>query len=802
MERRTEVQEIIGALKKGGTPSMQETEKLLGYLESERQMDAVFAALYEEDAIGRVYCMMLLQKGIQKVQSRSIEELDRYIQKIEQVMDTVAQSREGVEKNKMGAVYATLAVLYWPVKVERFVERAFGLVRAKNKLGMEVVRNFLAQVADSLEITEKRRYELKKNIKPIASELVQAIAESFGMKEVTEVLTWMCRIKIAREEVLSRYFAQQTEFTVEVGVLVREVSVDTNTALFETIGAYLSQHYSAAKQREREAAGMVLECAAVYGAQSGPKTMQAGTYDVLLREAIYDSVHDMKDAIDREVVLSVLKTYTMRAKGYISHRNKGAGTHTEGNSVQSEGRREEEVRVVLGSNPALFLASLCNLAVCVGVESNDAIVRALDVIGGHFAHLCTEFLAQYSESIPVSASEALLKHAVCRIAFTSPYLLVKQSVLRREYDEEAIRRVDIRTGKECNTVKECLEEMYKEKRASAELIMDVYRRAMEIGGYYSLDLAVTCGVLLERKDLIMQTMQGFEGKGIAAFVAAISRCPEVIKDMFEQFQQYFVQKEDDLAGCISAIVKILEHNSAAQKTKNKDGAVKVCIAHVDAVEMLGRPVTEKIYNRVETGTLQEVKKIVKLLPYLLGDVHSAFVHKLWSRAKREIEYEAYTRNYTHNGDVQTVVQHIAVECSANEVGVLCDIVESEECTARSTLTGIRKVLDTCAESRYSAEVQRTAVRMLVAMYVTHTEESTRTQIVGMLSESAERVMLMESMYEIDLSEVHSAKEKEKRVVMKKALRRIEGMKEKQGALLHKVRKSTEDDRWADMAPLF
>jgi len=782
----------IGTLKKNGSPTNTQENQLMSYLDTEEQIDLIFQSVREEDSLGRFYCLVLLQKAVGLVGSRTEGELDRFIGKTKRMIEEGVGSGSEVEMRKTAALYSSLAVLYWPIKLLDFVRTISALMEMKNRLGVEIFEQFLSQVTDSLEITEERRYELKKNISPVVNELFLQGVKNFSKDELIGALTWMCRLNVALETTLGVFFKDWFMFREEVAVLIGELSIASGTKLFENVSEYLWRSYAEMKKKSPELVSLLLECASSFGNQANPKVMGSGSFDLLMREGVFDSAHELRDLIEGEVVLGILKTYTSRMKGYLMQKN---GKLEPKRKIEEQ----EDVVMALGANPARFTFALSELHASPGFSSNDMVLRTLEVVGASFPQFTTEFLMEVHENIPQGVSETLLKYALAPVAFTSAYLALRQSIHRKEYSESAVRRTELKTGKECGAVKEALEELQREGRLDPGLVMDVYRRAMEISGYYSLDLAVECGALLGRKDLVLRTMQGFEGKGVAAFVAAITKCPEVVAEVFEQFQRHFLNKENDLTNEIDAIAKILQQNSVT-KLKSSGTKMSAVPQRADAVALLGRAIVEKIFSKIEEGSFHELKKIAKIVPYLVEGVHSAFIYRLWGRLKKEIEKQNESGDYSKNGDIQSVLQAISSECAVEEASVLYEIVELGEYPVRGVLSGIRAILESGSAVQLPNQIEPALVSMLVAIYTAHSEENIRATIAGLLSDTPERIAIMENMYSISLAEVQSSKDK--RAAMKKVLRRVEGMKEKKGAILQKAPKRIPDDRWSEMATLF
>ncbi|KAI5170761.1 hypothetical protein NEFER03_0220 [Nematocida sp. LUAm3] len=790
----SELRGLIGQMKNRELQEPSTEKRLLEYGETEEGIEMIFYAIQVEDSIGRFFCLLVLQKAIRSLMGKGEGPLDRMISGIENIVEKRRDSTERMEVKRLSALYSTLALLLWPVKMERFIEKLSGLLQEKKVLGIEILKNFLSQSTDSLEITEERRYELRKSLSLISYELFVLAVKGYDVKEVVNVLTSMCRLNIASPDALIMLFRSSPEFVEEISELIGEISTESKGELFEVLSQYLYETYIRMREKQQETVQEVIECAVSFGNQAIPKVMNNGMYDQVLREILRDSVHGLKDLIDGDAILGSLKIFTSRAKGFLIQKN--------GNiSPREHAETEEEIQVVLGKSPVEMLLSLCNLHEATGSVSNDAIIRTLDLIADTFPCLITEFLSRFHESIPVHASEAFLKKSLVSIPFTTSYLLLKQSVIRKEYDPEIIKRADLRTGKECAVMKECLEAMDKSGLLDPNLVLFVYERAIEISGYYSLDLAVTCGVLLKRKDLILHTMQGFEGKGVAAFVSAVNKCPEVIQEIFPHFQEYFLKKEGDITNEVDAITKVLMQSSKPVGKVSGTG-ISVQCKGIDALEIFGVPVLEKIYSKIEHGSFFEIKKITKMLPYLLGKPHTSFIWKLWERMKREIDLQMESGDYKEDGNIHSVISNISSECTAEETEILYEIVQSGEYTTKGVFIGIKAILEHCKGMEKEADIERACVIMLLSIYGKYTEESIRAVVVGVLSETPQRISIIEQIYGVSLSDVHA--EKEKRPAMKRALRRLEGTKEKQGALFRKEQKpkAQQEDRWSDIVTPF
>lgn len=770
---------LIGQAKSGArTLSVLENE-LMQYLDSEERTDMIFRVAETEDTRGRFFCLLLLHKAIFALQTRRNEqELDRFIEKTEALLVRHSEPTDRMETAKLASLYSTLALIFWPAKVQGFIEHASALLQRGTNLGILILTTHLRQASDSLDITEERRYEIKKSLHTYAGFLLSLALQNYGREEGVDALAAASRLGMCTEEMFESAFSPDFPYTESLYGLLSELSLDTNSDTFARVSAYLLSNYQAlvsAEPQDLHLLASLVEGAAAMGSQSLPKISQSpGAYDQLLREVLRDSSGPLRDAVDPDTLVLVLKVYTSRVKGYAARSCAGSPPQ----------ERAEDIAAVLGQAPGDTLLSICILHVAVGSSANDVIVRALDAVASALPRLCTAFLESASQRIPVHASEALLRHAVAPLHFESSYLKLRQCIIRREYSTEDIRAADLRVGKECSAVKECLEGMERLGRTDVSLLHHVYNGAMEAAGYYSLDLAVSCAVMLGRKDLVLHTMRGFEGKGVAAFVAAITKCPEIVQDVFRKFQEYFLAKQGDLTSEIDAISKVLNANRK-RGTREK----------TDAVEVLQQPIIEKIFAKIDTGSLHELKKISKLLGNLRGEMHTAFVARIWLRARREMGAQEETGNYADSSSIQSLVDALASDCSAAEAQVLYEIIEHGEYPVRGALAGIKKILETGKKTAYSEQIEAAAVQMLVSIYVDHTEETVKSSVVTLLTETPERISVLESVFGISLAEVREGKEK--RTAMKRVLRRIEGQKEKQGALFQKKR-APKEEAWANI----
>ncbi|KAI5181904.1 hypothetical protein NEOKW01_2060 [Nematocida sp. AWRm80] len=802
----SELRRLLNLIKTGAISVQSSNSYLMPFIETESRVEIVFNTLLEEDSTGVFYCMILLQNSIKN--NRTEEELDDFVCKIERIME-MDVCKNKVQIKKLASIYATLALFYWPVKINNFLKIINGYLNASSIFGVEVLTNFLDQVNNSLEITEERRYELKKSLSAIATDLFNILLNKYSISDLINVIILMSRLGIIKDDLIVEIFKRNIEFTPETSELIKELAMGNDSELFKILSQYIFEVYKKEKTHgEIDDLDDVLECIFSIGDQTIPKYATGEVFDELLRIVLYDSVAEReKENMSSEVLLRILKVFISRVKGRVQTISNTSTSRGQGYGHNDSQRTErpEEIKAVLGNSPSEMFLSLCNLHLSLGTVANDTIVRCIRVFASVFPQFTTEFLEQFNTNIPLHISEALLKHATRIVRFTQPYLILKQSAQLGEYDIGSLLSLELKTSKECMAAKDVLEEMKKKGIQDPNVVLEIYKKALELSSYYSLDLAVSCGVLLEDKQLILHTLQDFQGKGMAAFVSAISKCPEVVSELFGSFQVYFLEKQGDLTNEIDAITKVLEQSKRPALSKDTPTSASLKVPAVDAIEILGKPVIGKIFSSIGTSTFHALKKITKILPFLLeSTVHTAFITSIWQRIKKELEKQLSTGDYENNNDIQTILNAITATCTfPEEAPLMYEIVEKDEYPIRGVLTGIKKLLESSKGSQHQREIEVAVINMLVAIYIKNTEESTRATVAGLLSETPERLTLMESIYQIDLSEVKAVKEK--KAAIKRVLRRIEGMREKHGAILQKPTThtpQTEENRWTDISTPF
>ncbi|KAI5184939.1 hypothetical protein NEHOM01_0490 [Nematocida homosporus] len=759
---------LIGALKNGSSPSSTAEDLLLQYTKSDQTILLLFQAVKEEDQLGQFYALLTLQKTLQTPDRLSEPSLDLFINQVEELLFCCLDSDRLVSV-RLAALYATLGLLYWPVKPSGFISRIKDLISRGQPIGAEVLGQFLAQAVDSLEITEERRYELKKALHGPADDLFGLVANQCTTETALSILVWLARLGSASAVALEAFFSTKPAFSGLVAELISEISVPANSQLFRVISAYLLTAYDL-----KPSAGLVVACASL-GNRALPKCMQKGAFDDLLRQILsevstgslgvvglvgvegeslsLDTSAAEEEGVGAAAVLDLLKVFAARARGFL---------------LRVE-ETQESIAMVLGGKPGEFFIALSNLGLKIGAGANDTIARTVDLLAESLPYLATDILLRFHTELPIPVAEVLIKRALVPAPLTSPYLRLKQALVRGEDQEAALSSASLSTAKECAAARECLLAMSAAGTLTPALLQAVYQRAVS-GPSHAMDLAVSAAVLMNRPDLVALTMKDFQAGGLAALVAAAQRCPGLLTEVFPRFITYLTSQSGEMIGVIDTAAKVLEAIGG------------------DAEQVLGMPALQCIYARISSGSLSEVRKITKLLARLSGSAQHAFIREIWSRLRAEEE--------NNDGIVSSEMQRIAVvvasACSPETAGVLWEMASTGACPVRSLLVGIKEVL----KQSSTEEIQQAALSTLVSLYTEHSEESLRASIAGLLSEQPERIQRLEMMYGISLQDVQAATEK--RAAMKRALRRIEGLREKAGALFQRVQapEAVEDPRWS------
>lgn len=764
---------IIDSLKEKASKEGQ--AMLLTYLETEERIKMVFEKIKEEDSMGRFYCMVLLQKSL--AQNRTQDELDRFLDSLQNMMNTV-QFTSSLEISKAGAVYSTAALFYWPVRMPFFMDTVRSFILNRNVLSISILRNFLQLISDSLEITEERRYELKKSFRKVENEILILLYQHSTVVELLEVLLLMNRIDILNENIVVTLFknieAADSPTKNALDVFVNNISINGNSNVFFVILSYLYRSNNSVSVPFIENNISIVD--------SADKEIAGIVYKILTNTFI------RIDSLSPSEIDSLLKVYLKLLKIYPKHFGK-------------------DLSAIVPARYDIFVMSV--VSVVNKIEKEEEEHKSIhDTATGIFSTLSegmkeanTEMFRKYYQSIPVNLSEVFIKNLICPVYTGHAYLDLKQSCIFKDYAGmvQNIGKIEMKTSKECHAVKEAIDALVSHSYMREEEAIYVYNRCLSINNYYSIDLAVSIGIILKRDDLIVGTVQGFKGKGVVGFISIVEKCKRLVFGLFPQFKEHILTKDGDMVGEIDAVGKILEAETGRNSPAGKGEKEK---SRANAMGVVGREIVEKIFLRIDTGSIMEIRKISKILPYLEGRIHEVFLQKIWLRMKTEIDRQVATGDYESSMSVQSIVASVASECrTAEEAQILYAIVESEEYSGRSVLVGVKKILEGSKESAYFMQVLSAMISVLVSIYVTHSDENTRATVVGIIIDKEERIQAMERVYQIDLSEVYAAKEK--RAVMKRVLRQIEGMNEKQGALLKKPKKQEgEEDKWADITTPF
>ncbi|KAI5146073.1 hypothetical protein NEPAR06_1870 [Nematocida parisii] len=761
----------IEAVKKSA--SQQEQEKLLPYIETEDRVNLVFQRLQEEDSLGRFYCLILLQKSLSK--NRTEPELDAFLDRVQYLIESI-NFTSPLEISKISSLYSTTALFYWPVKMPHFIGTLHSLIMSRSNLCMPVLKNFLQLVSDSLEITEERRYELKKSIGKIENDLMQKICVYGSKVDTLELVLLMNRIDIINESIFVQIFKDvnsASEISQFLPFFIENINIHNNGNIFYTVLSYLCSANSMLSIDFISNNINILE-------STDNKNV------LLVYKIVTDAVQHI-DVFSAEEVDVIFKVFLKLIKNYFKDKNF---------------KDFKDLSIIVPIDYNTYIMNIVNTASKFGPDVDesksitDSMIGIIGLLSGEMREESTALFRKYYVTLPVNVLEVLIKSILYPTPTGNPYLDLKQCVSFKNYGEilRLSQEIEMKTAKECTAVKEGLEILFAEGLMSAEQGIELYKKCLATNNYYSIDLAVAIGVILNRDDLIINSVQDFKGKGIIAFISVVEKCSRIVFKLFEQFKIHLLAKPGDMINEIEAITKLLEIETSRVKGSSQ--------YKVDAIDVFGREILEKIFLRVEAGPIVEIRKIVKLLSYLKDRVHEAFIQKLWARMKSELDKQISSDAYENNHAIQNIISITAAECkSAQEAQVLYEIVENDEYSARGVLSGVKGVLSEVQKNEYYGQVLSAMIGVLVNVYVSHSDENTRATVVGLIIEKEERIQAMEMMYQINLSEVYAAKEK--RPVMKKVLRQIEGMNEKQGALLKKPKKiEVSEDRWSEISTPF
>ncbi|KAI5135277.1 hypothetical protein NEAUS06_1444 [Nematocida ausubeli] len=762
---------IIGVLKKNATP--QEQEKLLPYIENSDRLNMVFQRLQEEDSLGRFYCLILLQKSLGM--QRTEYDLDEFLSKIQYLMESI-NFTSSVEISKMASLYSTAALFYWPVKMPHFIGTLYSLIMNRSNLCMPVLKNFLQLVNNSLDVTEERRYELKKSIGKIENDLMLKMYQYGTRTDMLELILLMNQIDIINESVFVEMFKTLDGSSETLQVLpffIENININNNSNIFYTVLAYLCSTKSMLSIEFISNNINIIE--------------NTNNKDVLLVYKIVTDAVQRIDIFDAPEVDRILKVFLRLIKYYFKDKNS---------------KDFKDLCIIMPADYDTYILNIINTAgrFATGEDEsksiNDSMLAIVGALAGEMREETTALFRKYYITLPVGVLEVLIKCILYPIPTGNAYLDLKQSISFKNCGDisRLIGEVDLKTAKECAAVREALEILYAEVLMQEEQVIALYKRCLMINNYYSIDLAVSIGVILNRDDLIVNSVQEFTGKGVVAFISIVEKCSRLVYKLFEQFKGHVLQKSGDMINEIEAACKLLEMETSRVKGNSK--------YKVDAIDVFGREILEKIFLRIDVGFFVELRKITKLLPYLKDRVHEAFIQKIWARMKNELEQQMASGEYENNNAMQSIISTIAAECkTAQEAQVLYEIVENDEYSARGVLSGIKNVLDNIERNEYYNQVMSAMISILVSIYVSHSDENTRATVVGLIIENNDRILTMQMMYEVDLAEIYAVKEK--RAVMKKVLRQIEGISEKQGALLKKPKKiEASEDRWSEITTPF
>ncbi|KAI5192204.1 hypothetical protein NEMIN01_1873 [Nematocida minor] len=760
---------IIGSLKK--QVNQQDQDMLLPYLETEQRTNMVFQMIKEEDSLGRFYCLILLEKSLNR--PRTEDELVCFLDNIQYLISSIHFS-SSLEISKISSLYSKAALFYWPIRMPAFISTINSLIVTRSNLCLPVLKNFMQLISDSLDITEERRYELKKSVGKIENDILVALYQHGDRVELLEVLLLMNRIEILNENIVVSFFKNVDTSDVKtvnaLSTFINNLNISGNSNVFYTILLYL---YSASSI---DSISFISNNINIVDNTS--KEIVGLVYKIITNAIVH------MDKLDTLDIDTLLKVYLKLAKNYSKYFGKDVSA------------------LVPISYDVFFMSIISTVSRIDSAEEEfksiqDSAIGILSTVSAVMVDDNTDMFRKYYTSIPLLLSEAIIKNMRYPVYTGNPYLDLKQSVLFKDFAEigRNIGKLELKTSKECATVRESVELLVEQGVIREEEGVDLYKRCLAVNNYYAIELAVSIGVILNRDDLVLGAVQDFKGKGVVAFISIIEKCNRLVFKLFPQFKSHILNKNDEMINEIDAVCRLLD----METDRVKEGNNKY---KVDALEVVGREILEKIFMRIECGVLMEIRKMTKLFPYLKERIHEVFLQKVWLRMKSELERQRTTDDFGGSAAIQNIIGSVAGECrTAEEAQILYEIVESEEYSSRGVLLGVKGVLEGSRESEYYVQVLSAMISVLVSVYVSHSDENTRASIVGIIIEKEERVRAMEGVYQIDLSEVYGAKEK--RAVMKKVLRRIEGMNEKQGALLKKPKKKEgEEDRWNEITTPF
>lgn len=809
---------IISSIKTQGT---KENESLLlAYTETEERIKMVLEAIETEDHLGRFYCLILLQKSLRN--SRTEIELEIFLERIEHLL-AIGYST-AVEIAKVSSLYSTAAIFYWPTKMTNFTSTILKLISSRNQLAISILSNFLSLVADSLEITEERRYELKRAVGKIEEEISVELFKNIPLDNLLEILLLFNQIEIANERIIISIL-NRTEINRSIGNFIGNLNINNNLNLFYSILSYL----------ERVKSKISLE----FIARNMKLVEKPEIVEIAQRigREIFERIEEL-DPVEIDNLLKILsKLFSIKQKNKNTQLGNNVHISQLGNNLNNPNNSGFPIPY------SLFMRKI--VPVLSRIEGDElksiteSISKIVTILSDRYKEETISIFSAYYSSIPDTIGEILLKNLPSPVYTDSTYYNLKQSIKFSDYNRiiSSIDSISLKTSREAVLVREGVELLFKNMIIRENDLLFIYNKSLSIGSYASIDLAVSLGVILERDDLILGVISDFTGRGLIGMSCTVDRCSRILPKILNQFKSHIIHKEGDLTGEIEVVSKILEgvntrinkirrdrisstrSNTTTDRITNQpsknelnnlsgfDGLISSIsmnsnLSDLGIIDIFSKEVVEKIFIRIESGSISEVKKICKIFSYLEDRVHEIFLGRVWGRIKSEIDKDGLNDSYDNSSIIQSIIRSISAECRTGEESlILYSIVETEEYLGRSILVGVKRVLDGNIDSNYYAEIVSTLVSVLVSVYVMNSDENIRGTVVGLMIEKEERMSAMERMYQVDLSEVYAVKEK--RPVMKKVLRRIEGMKEKQGALLKKVEKKEKvEDRWAEITTPF
>lgn len=386
----------LEGIRSGRVPQAKTEEVLSTFIDNPQGTSAILSIIGEEDDLGKFYLLLLLQRTVVSMHGRAASpyEVDPLIQEVDRLVYLGVGEESEMVGSRLSVLYGTLLLYYWPVKMQNFLPLLGEQLRLKRRLGISILENFLSLSTDSLDITEERRYEIKKNVAAASRDISRTVTHSYPLFHTLAVLTSFARAGIVDEEI-SKMIFERTDlpYDEEVSVFIGELTGNVNQSLFQVVIAFLYRQYTLAKTSSILSIPEITERITLFGSGEKKRSGEVTLFDSLLREIITDFMGPLREAIPLSAVVEVAKLYNARVKAYIT--KKLGPFPFSASSASNAGSEEALVPVILGKEPVNFLLAVCYLHSQASPISPDTFTKTLEVLGGLFPSLLSSFLSSF-----------------------------------------------------------------------------------------------------------------------------------------------------------------------------------------------------------------------------------------------------------------------------------------------------------------------------------------------------------------------------------------------------------------------